>query len=110
MSYFAMSAPFCAVFVILAEELVAPGIERRDFDHRGLPGGNHLLGVEVIALEFLGCGVRIGDLERQVLAGRNLELRGVEAMVLDGDREFFGQGRGCESHHGRQREGKQQAH
>jgi len=101
---------FRAVLVIFAKELVAAWIERRDFDHCRLTAGNHLLGIKVVALELLGRWIAICNFQSQILTGRHLKLRGLEAMVLDREREVVGSDRRSQSHDSGQGQGKQQAH
>ena len=73
---------FGGVLVILAEELVAAGIERIDLDHRALSAGNHFLGVEIVALELFGGSVSVGDRECQLLIPRALAARRVRSGDL----------------------------
>src|SRR6266545_2099215 len=75
-------------------------------DHCALMTGDDFLGVEVIALEFLRGRVVIGDVQSELLACRNLQFGGLEAVIFDREREVVGAG--GRNDYQRNEQGKQQ--
>src|SRR5262245_14871217 len=84
-----------AVLVELADELVAARVERPDRDGGGSAAGDHLLDVERVALEFLRRRIAVGDDQLDLLAGRHRNLRRVEAVILDRQRDLVISGKRC---------------
>jgi hypothetical protein len=83
------------VGVILVEELVGARLQRPGL-HADLAAGHHdLLHPKIAALELGRRVVLVGHLDGEPLARRHRDLRGVEAMVLQGQHDGIGRrGRG----------------
>src|SRR6185437_6535587 len=71
----------------VAEETIAAGIERADINGDLAMAGHDFLAVERMALELLGRGIEVLDQEAHLHSRRDGHLGGLEAMVLDGDRD-----------------------
>src|ERR1051326_5059431 len=61
------------LLVELADEPVFTGLERAHVDRRFRLAGNHLLDLQLLALEFLGRRILVVDDELHLLPGRHLD-------------------------------------
>src|SRR5689334_4992939 len=76
------------LLVELADELVFARLERPDDEGRRRLARDHLLAVELLALEFLRRRILVLDDELHLLARRHLDLVRREHVVLDDQLEF----------------------
>src|SRR5882757_5910231 len=69
----------------IVEEFVFAGLERADAHDALAIRGDHLFGLELLALEFHRGGVAIGDADHDAGVRRRLDLGRLELLVLHGD-------------------------
>src|SRR5258708_29207092 len=69
----------------VVEEFVFAGLERTDAHDALALRGDHLLGLELLALEFHGGGVAVGDADHDTGIRRRLDLDRLEFPVLYGE-------------------------
>src|SRR5215467_16173341 len=74
--------------VEVVEERVASRLQRPDQHVHGLAGGYDLLDAEVLALELRGLGVLVGDDERERRVRLDLDLAGLELVLVDRQRDL----------------------
>src|SRR6185437_7876095 len=77
------------LLVELVVEAVLAGLQRPNDEARLVPGRDHFLDLEVVALEFHHCLAVVRHLDHEALAGRSFDHRGLEHAIACGDLEHW---------------------